>query len=71
MKTYSVTIQVPAGYWVTNWHQYPSLDEIRWDEVEKHCLDTGSLAYGYQFGRNSRDLKSPRTRTVLKTLEVS
>lgn len=78
-ETYSVAIlcknkhglmerdgSIPDSYWVTNWGQFYSLDDINFESVEKHCLKAGSLGYGYYYGHNSRNLTSNRCRTVLK-----
>lgn len=65
MKTYSVTILSKDGNWITNWGKYFSLDEIDWPEVDKFVKERGDLAYGYQYGTDSRNLTSARTRTVL------
>jgi hypothetical protein len=61
MKTYSVAIKSKKGYWLTNWNQYFSLEDINWEEVKRFA----SEGYGYYFGHNSRNLCSDRTRTVL------
>ena len=65
MKTYSLTIQHKSGTWQTNWHRYNSPDEIKWEKVEEFAKERGALAYGYQYGHDSRNLVSARTRTVL------
>lgn len=69
MKTYSVCIKNKDGVWVTNWGQYPKLDDINFDKVEEFCVKRGDLAYGYMYGNKSRNLTSSKCRTVVKEIE--
>jgi len=68
-KTYSVAIKNQKGHWITNWDQYPNVDDINWKNVETFCKERGDLAYGYYYGHNSRNLVSAQCRTVVKELE--
>ena len=68
MKTYSVAIKAKTGHWITNWHKYSFLEDINFNEVEKYCLESGALAYGYYYGTKSNELTSARCRTVVKNL---
>ena len=65
MKTYSVAIKSKEGHWITNWHEYSSLQEIDWEGIKQFVNKDGRLGYGYYYGNNSRNLCSSRTRTVL------
>ena len=67
-KTYSVCTETTINgesIWMTNWHQYQSVDDIDWDKVKNFCQEKGCTGYGYVYGRNSRDIISDRNRTVL------
>lgn len=66
MKTYSVVIKsAKTGFWITNWGQFMSADDINWEKVDNYVTSKGDLGYGFVYGRNSRDITSPANRTVL------
>jgi hypothetical protein len=68
-KTYSIAFQTNSGVWVTNWNQYNSLEDINWEDVDSFSKKGGYLAYGYYYGTNSRELTSPKCRTIVKDLQ--
>ena len=65
MKTFSVAIKSKQGHWITNWHEYFSLEDIDWEQVETIVRISGWQGYGYYYGHNSSGLTSSRTRTIL------
>ena len=66
-KTYSVAIKNKNGDWITNWNECFNLDDIDFKKVERYCIESKALAYGYYYGTKSGGLTSSRCRTVLKT----
>ena len=69
-KTYSIAILNEKGIWITNWHTYSKVEDINFDEVEKYCLESGCIGYGYYYGEKSNNLTSERCRTVMKVLGI-
>lgn len=69
MKTFSVCILNRKGFWITNYGQFFSIEDINWEEVEKFVKEQNGIAYGYMYGHNSRNLVSNKKRTVLWTVE--
>jgi hypothetical protein len=73
MKTYSLCFLNPnktgldngKPYWVTNWYEYASKNDINFKRVKEYCSRKGYLAYGVMYGHNSRNLTSARCREIL------
>lgn len=64
MKTYSVCV-FQGEYWIINWYEYNSLDEIDWEKTKKFCEKNNYPKYGYVYGHNSNNLTSSRNRTII------
>ena len=50
MKTFSVCILNRKGFWITNYGQFFSIEDINWEEVEKLVKEQNGIAYGYMYG---------------------
>ena len=56
-------------YWITNWFQYNSKEEIDWERVEEFCKKKRYSKYGFMYGTKSRNLISDNNRTIVGNLE--